>query len=264
MLSFVAERTLKADALGRVELGTWQGQPAVQRVTARGVAGWVARLLMRRERRALERLDANWPRDWACAPSEAPSSALDGPSAPSTTGTTALHVPRAFVASVLAEPTPQTLVRSFIPGVPLHEATALPRNFFERLEQLVAVLHACGVAHNDLHKEPNVLVTPEGLPALVDFQLASVHRPGSARLARRAAEDLRHIHKHRTRYEQRDGAKRSTRKERGWLANLWMATGKRIYNWLTRRVFKTRDGEGRRPAQGPWPEWIEPVDWPQV
>lgn len=251
MLSFVAERTLKADALGRVELGTWQGQPAVQRVTARGVAGWVARLLMRRERQALARLDANWPRDLDCAPSEAPSNA------------TALHVPRAFVASVLAEVTSQTLVRSFIPGVPLHEATALPRNFFERLEQLVAVLHACGVAHNDLHKEPNVLVTPEGLPALVDFQLASVHRPGSARLARRAAEDRRHIHKHRTRYEQRDGAKRSTRKERGWLANLWMATGKRIYNWLTRRVFKTRDGEGRRPAQGPWPEWTEPVDWPQ-
>lgn len=235
---FRVERVLKADALGRVELGWWtddQSAPpvrAIRRVTARGWAGWIARALLRREARALLLLGG----------------ACEG-----------AHRPLTGVAQRLAQPDASTLIRSYIEGVPLHQATHLPRNFFDLLADLTRELHARGVAHNDLHKEPNVLVTPAGRPALVDFQLASLHAPGARALQQRAAEDLRHVDKHRARYEARDGARRSTAKERGPLARVWMATGKRVYNWLTRRVLKRSDSEGRRPPKGPWPEWEAPL-----
>lgn len=229
---FVFECALKADALGRVELGHFKGEPAVRRVAAGGLIGPVARALLAREARALAHLDASWP--------------------------TSSSVPRHAVTSVLVHPHKRTLVRRFIAGVPLHEAIALPSNFFDLLTDLARALHTAGVAHNDLHKEPNVLVTPTGLPALVDFQLASVHKPGSRTLAKRADDDLAHIAKHARRYTTQNASLRSTRADRGPLANLWMTTGKRAYNTLTRRVLKRTDGEGRRPKGGPWPEWHKP------
>ena len=54
----------------------------------------------------------------------------------------------------------------------------------------------------------------------------------------------------------------TSRRERGLVSRLWMATGKRAYNLLTRRVLKRTDGEGRRPKEGPWPEWDPPVGRP--
>jgi len=41
-----------------------------------------------------------------------------------------------------------------------------------------------------------------------------------------------------------------------------MATGKRAYNLVTRRLLKRPDAEGRRPRGGPWPEWDPPVGPP--
>jgi len=222
--SFELDELLKADDLGRVELGRCGGEVCVRRVAAGGLVGPVARLLLVREARALERLDG-----------------LDG------------------VARLVARDGRRELLRSFAPGVPLHRAERLPRDFFQRLAELVGELHVRGVAHNDLHKEPNVLVREDGRPALVDFQLASLHEPGSRGLARRAAEDLRHVAKHARRYEERDGGRRTRGRERGLVSRLWMATGKRIYNLITRRVLKRTDGEGRRPKGGPWPEWDPPL-----
>jgi RIO-like serine/threonine protein kinase len=127
------------------------------------------------------------------------------------------------------------------------------------LRALVQACHAVGVCHNDLHKEPNVLVAPDGFPWLVDFQLASVHKLGSSGHARRAAEDLRHVAKHERRYLNQGSGGRDRGKDRGLVARLWMATGKRAYNFLTRRVLKTTDSEGRRPRGGPWPKWTAPT-----
>jgi predicted Ser/Thr protein kinase len=225
--SFVVDELLKQDDLGRIERGRLGERAAIRRVAAAGLLGPVARLLLGREARALEAL-----------------AGLPG------------------VAEHLGRPARGELLRGFVPGVPLHRAERLPEDFFALLEQLVGELHARGVAHNDLHKEPNVLVGLDGRPALVDFQLASLHRPGSRRLARRAAEDLRHVAKHAARYRDRDSGRRPGRAERGLVSRVWMATGKRLYNLVTRRLLQRPDAEGRRPRGGPWPEWGPPIGPP--
>lgn len=51
-------------------------------------------------------------------------------------------------------------------------AEVLTPAFFERLTGLIAQLHGRGVAHGDLEKLDNVLITPDGSPAIVDFAAA--------------------------------------------------------------------------------------------
>lgn len=229
-------RVLKQDALGRVELVRLaDGREAVLRRATGGRipgSGLVARLLLARERRALL--------------------ALEG---------------LAGVARVLAAER-ACLLRSFVPGTPLCLACALPRDYFERLEELVRALHERGVCHNDLHKEQNVLVQEDGRPAVLDFQLASVHRGAGRTFAGRAREDLRHVEKHRRRYTRfgrgPDGAAEPSRGagaelSRSWIALAWRRSGKPVYNAITRGVLRTRDGEPRRPSSGPWPAWTAPV-----
>jgi RIO-like serine/threonine protein kinase len=115
-------------------------------------------------------------------------------------------------------------------------------------------LHAAGVIHNDLAKETNWLVTPDGRPALVDFQLAMTLRQGRTRKeCRRGAlaralghDDIRHLLKHKRTYL----PERLTARERRILATpsminrVWMASGKNVYLFVTRRVFRWRDREG--------------------
>jgi predicted Ser/Thr protein kinase len=225
---FVRLQVLKTDDLGSIEHGTLGGREVIRRRAALGLVAPVTKWLLGREARALARLMERGPK-------------------------------LAGVAELLEVRGGRELFRSWIPGQPLHRATRLPANFFELLEELVRELHRRGVAHNDLHKEPNVLVTPEGRPALVDFQLASVHRLHSGGLRRRAAEDLRHVRKHAARYAAQDSTSRSTARERGLVARLWMATGKPLYNLVTRRLIRRPDAEGRRPRGGPWPEWDPPL-----
>lgn len=240
---------LKRDSFGRVELLT-SGDGSlrlIRRVASGGalpLSGRIARLLLRREERAL--------------------AALAGLAA----------VPRSVDVSglpALPERDAQlTLVRSYIDGAPLHRCERLPVDFFERLEELVRELHARGVAHNDLHKEQNIVVGPDGRPALIDFQLASVHAVDSRTLASRASDDLRHVAKHRRRYlrfarvvdvspsaELLANPPRAPRR-RG-VALVWRKTGKPLYNLVTRRVLGRRDGEERRELSGPWPVWVAAV-----
>jgi RIO-like serine/threonine protein kinase len=146
--------------------------------------------------------------------------------------------------------------RSFLDGVPLVEAQRVALDYFERLKELVAELHAAGVCHNDLHKEQNVLVGPDGRPALIDFQLASVHRTESRVFRSRRADDLRHVAKMRARYEragrpQADGA---PRRRRGGLAWVWRTIGKPLYNAVVHGLLGKPEGERGRPDAGPWPE----------
>lgn len=166
----------------------------------------------------------------------------------------------------------EVLVRSWMAGAPLHEARVLPRDFFDHLDALVHALHARGVCHNDLHKEQNILVAPDGRPQLVDFQLASVHATRGRSFAVRAREDLRHVEKHRRRYTRwgrgPDGAHEpqagaGAQYKRSPLALVWRRTGKPIYNGITRGLLRTRDGEARRPSSGPWPSWSAPLGPPR-
>jgi hypothetical protein len=125
---------------------------------------------------------------------------------------------------------------------------ARPRDpaYFRAASRLLRRLHAAGVLHNDLAKETNWLVTPQGLPALVDFQLASVTRRRGRWARARGHDDLRHLLKHKRTYP----PERLTARERGILARpslpsrVWMATGKKVYLFITRRILHWRDRDG--------------------
>lgn len=138
------------------------------------------------------------------------------------------------------------LARGFIEGRPMYEARPRDPVFFRRAARLVRRLHRLGVVHNDLAKESNWLVTPDGLPAIVDFQLAW-HAPRRGRAFRvLAREDLRHLLKHKRTY----CPSQLTARERGILdqpsvpSRIWMRTGKPLYLLVTRRLLGWADREG--------------------
>ncbi len=206
-------RQLKQDLFGRVLL---HDDPAHGEVVVRELVEsrlwlrWLARHLARREVRALRRLDG---------------------------------LPR--VPRILAADRRRTL-RSWIEGEPMQVARPTDPAYFREALRLLRQLHARGVVHNDLAKEPNWLVTPAGEPALVDFQLA-LCRDRSTRLFRILAhDDLRHLLKHKRTYL----PQRLTARQKRVLATpsivtrVWMATGKRLYRFITRRVLRWSDREG--------------------
>jgi len=139
------------------------------------------------------------------------------------------------------------LERSYIGGQPMQEAKPRDLAYYRAARKLVLALHRRGVAHNDLAKEPNWLVRDDGTPAVIDFQIAwfSPRRSRFFRLL--AHEDLRHLLKHKRHYSPNSltPTERRVLARRSWLARTWKATGKRIYNFVTRRIFNYRDNEGR-------------------
>ncbi len=202
---------LKSDTFGTISRS---GNTVIRDArAARPWARWLARHLLRREHRALTRL--------------ALKQGIDG-------------IPRVLDLS------PGVLIRSWIEGAPMQIARPRDPAYFRAASKLVRRLHAANVIHNDLAKETNWLVTPDGRPALVDFQLAmTLTRRGS--LARALGhDDIRHLLKHKRSYL----PEALTARERRILAKpslpsrLWMASGKRIYLFITRRIFGWRDREG--------------------
>ena len=140
------------------------------------------------------------------------------------------------------------LVRSFIAGAPLHQAKTREADWFASAARLLRRLHAAGICHNDLAKEPNLLVRVNGTAGIIDFQLAT-YSPKRGRLFRIAAyEDVRHLLKHKRSYR----ADLLTARERGILANpspisrIYMGTVKPVYLFITRRIFGWQDREGAR------------------
>jgi hypothetical protein len=114
---------------------------------------------------------------------------------------------------------------------------------------MMRVLHRARITHNDLHKSQNWLRGADGKPYLTDFQLAFVFNRRGKFFRIAAYEDIRHMLKHKRRYV----PEALTAKERKILARktlptrIWMATGKRIYQLITRGVFGFVDREGGGP-----------------
>ncbi len=138
------------------------------------------------------------------------------------------------------------LVRSFVDGEPMQRIKPRSAEYFISARSLLRALHKAGVVHNDTAKEPNWLVLPDGNAGLVDFQLAG-HFVTRTKLFRTLArEDIRHLLKHKRSY---CPDKLSTR-EHSILATpathsrVWKNTGKRIYVFVTRKIFKWQDREG--------------------
>jgi RIO-like serine/threonine protein kinase len=213
------EIRLKKDLFGEVWLKQGHKGPVVLRDTgpARWWTRWIARYLLRREVSILAVLEG-----------------MRG-------------VPQ------LLEYDRDILVRTYLSGAPMHIAQPREEMWFDAAAALLRRLHRVGVCHNDLAKEPNVLVQEDGTPAFIDFQLAWYSRR-RGRLFRIAAyEDIRHLLKHKRTYR----ADCLTSREVGILANpsplsrLWMSTAKPMYLFVTRRLlgWSDREGAGDRGSQ---------------
>jgi hypothetical protein len=138
------------------------------------------------------------------------------------------------------------LQRSWLPGVPLHQSGGVDRAYFREALRLLRRVHAAGILHNDLAKEPNWLVLPGGHPGLVDFQLA-MHPRRRGRLFRMLAhDDLRHLLKHKRTYcpECLTTRQRALLAKRSPIAGAWAHTGKPLYHFVTRRLLGWADREG--------------------
>jgi len=140
----------------------------------------------------------------------------------------------------------EQLLRSYLPGSPLNRRRPDAEHYFRNAMRLLRRLHRANVTHNDLAKEPNILVLDDGSPAFIDFQLASF-RPNRGRLFRAAArEDIRHLLKHKRTYR----PDQLTHREQRILASpspasrVYMSTIKPVYLFVTRRLLGWSDREG--------------------
>jgi hypothetical protein len=138
------------------------------------------------------------------------------------------------------------LRRSWLAGLPLHRAGTVDTAYFREALRLLRRLHAAGVVHNDLAKEPNWLVGPDGRPALVDFQLAARPRRRGRLFRMLAWDDLRHLLKHKRTYcpDRLTARQRAVLARRSPLATLWASGVKPTYRYVTRRLLGWSDREG--------------------
>jgi hypothetical protein len=154
------------------------------------------------------------------------------------------------VAPELLYVAPDALVRRFIDGVALHIARPLgDRAYFRSAKVALSALHRAGICHNDLAKEQNWLRGADGRAYLTDFQLAGRFRRRGAVFRIAAYEDLRHLLKHKRSYapEMLTAAERRVLARKSLFTRVWMATGKRVYYWVTRGIFHFADREGGGP-----------------
>ena len=206
------ERLLKKDLFGEIRLAdAGRGAVIVRDVAPAAPAlRWLARRMMRREARAL--------------------AVLDG------------------VAGIpsLGRLGHNTMIRSYLPGRPLHQARPAEAGYFHATAQLLRRLHRRGIAHNDLAKEPNLLVLEDGSPGFIDFQLAT-HSPRRGRIFRALAmEDIRHLLKHKRSYRPDLLTERERRilSRPGVGARTWRRVVKPVYVFVTRRLLGWADREG--------------------
>jgi hypothetical protein len=145
----------------------------------------------------------------------------------------------------------RALARGFIDGVALH--LAKPRGdaaYFRSARQALRRLHRARICHNDLAKEQNWLVGRDGRAYLTDFQLAACFKSRSRLFRIAAYEDLRHMLKHKRSYapEALTPSERKILARKSLVASVWLVTGKKVYQAITRGLFNftDREGGGRR------------------
>ncbi|SEO84886.1 hypothetical protein SAMN04490248_1142 [Salinihabitans flavidus] len=138
------------------------------------------------------------------------------------------------------------LLRSWAQGTPLHLARPGTADWYRDARRLLREMRHRGVTHNDIAKPQNWLMTPDGRAAVIDFQLASVHRRRGKLFRVMAREDLRHLLKQKRTYAPQllTPAETAMLARKALPARVWMATGKRLYNVITRRLMNWSDGEG--------------------
>lgn len=138
------------------------------------------------------------------------------------------------------------LFRSWSEGTPLHLARPNRAEFYKSAHKILRQMRRMGITHNDLAKPQNWLMTPEGEASIIDFQLASTHKRRGALYRYFAYEDFRHLIKQKNSFAPNllTPTEKRILKNRSWPSRLWLKTGKRVYNFLTKGVFNWSDGEG--------------------
>ncbi len=208
----VDSKLLKKDVFGRVSLIHSEAGPLIRRDAREApiAVRWIARHLLAREARALAVLEE-----------------LE-------------NIP------TLVRADRSTLERSYVDGAPMQEGRPADIDYFHKAARVVRRMHRLGVVHNDLAKEPNFLLTTDGKPVIIDFQL-SWFAPRRGYLFRiLAREDIRHLLKHKRTY----CPDRLTHREKTILDNpsliskLWMMAGKPVYLFITRKILGWQDREG--------------------
>ena len=138
------------------------------------------------------------------------------------------------------------LLRSWTRGTPLQLAQPSDAAWYRDAKRLLREMRRKGVTHNDIAKPQNWLMTPDGGAAVIDFQLASVHRRRGRLFRVMAREDLRHLLKQKRAYAPTllTPSEHRMLAQKALPSRIWMATGKRAYNFITRRLMNWSDGEG--------------------
>lgn len=205
-------KLLKKDIFGQVSLVHAEAGPLIRRDAREAAIAvrWTARHLLAREARALAVLED-----------------LDG-------------IPD------LVRLDKSTLDRSYLDGVPMQVGRPANIEYFHRAAKLVRRMHRLGIVHNDLAKEPNFLVMPDGRPAIIDFQLAWFTENRGALFRTLAREDIRHLLKHKRTYcpDYLTHREKSILENPSIISKLWMMTGKPVYLFVTRKILGWQDREG--------------------
>jgi hypothetical protein len=144
----------------------------------------------------------------------------------------------------------RVLVRGWIDGVALHLAKPYgDRGYFRSAKSVLRKLHRAGICHNDLAKEQNWLRGSDGRAYVTDFQLAMRFRHRNLLFRIAAYDDLRHLLKHKLRYapETISASERRVLARKTLFNKVWMTTGKRVYQWVTRDLLRFTDREGGGP-----------------
>jgi RIO-like serine/threonine protein kinase len=138
------------------------------------------------------------------------------------------------------------LHRSWLAGRPMQQAKPADPAYFREALRLLRRMHAAGIVHNDLAKEPNWLVTPAGQPAVVDFQLSAMPRFRGRLFRALAYDDLRHLLKHKRSYcgDRLTARQRRILERPSPLSAGWARSGKPVYRFITRRLLGWADREG--------------------
>lgn len=215
MAEFVSDTVFKRDVFSETRSGHFSDRPD-ERVARRIVSAsplWsrpLAWILARREIRALQRV-----------------AGIDG--TPS-----------------LIEVDADGLFRSWTEGTPLHLARPGDAKWHHDARRLLRDMRRRGITHNDLAKPQNWLMLADGNAAVIDFQLASCHRKRGRLYKLMAYEDLRHCLKQKRAFapELMTPTEKRILARKSLPSRIWMATGKKLYNLITRGLFSWSDGEG--------------------
>ncbi|MEZ6142711.1 MAG: hypothetical protein R3B84_19285 [Zavarzinella sp.] len=125
-------------------------------------------------------------------------------------------------------------IREYIPGCHLREYRKtgnLPtKEFYLRLEQALTAIHAQGFSHNDLSKAENILVDQQGMPVIIDFQIAHcfssrlrpLHHLLRKVLGYMQSVDCYHLRKHRMKDRPQDftNEELTAKNQKGFLLRL--------------------------------------------